>query len=76
MNILNENKFHYSVLKSSCYQLLDSGIKNMVIYFKKLIWPWSNLVMVFALPGQVPDSLAGCRVERMKQSNMWLWDIR
>jgi len=28
--ILNENELHYSVLKSSCYQLLDSGIKNMV----------------------------------------------
>jgi len=24
----NENELHYSVLKSSCYQLLDSGIKN------------------------------------------------
>jgi len=32
--VLNENKLHYRVLKSSCYQLLDSGIKNMV--FKKI----------------------------------------
>jgi len=28
--VLNENELHYSVLKSSCDQLLDSGIKNMV----------------------------------------------
>jgi len=27
----NENELHYSVLKSSCYQLLDFGIKNIVL---------------------------------------------
>jgi len=31
----NENVFHYSVLKSSCYKLLDSGIRNMVFHLKK-----------------------------------------
>jgi len=34
--VLNENEFYYSVLKSSCYQPLDSRIKNMMVYLKKL----------------------------------------
>jgi len=32
-----ENELHYNVLKSSCYQLLDSGIKNMVLNVMKLM---------------------------------------
>jgi len=35
--IYNENELHYSVLKSSYYQLLDSGIKNMMLRLKKLM---------------------------------------
>jgi len=30
LKVLNENEIYYSVFKNSCYQLLDSGIKNMV----------------------------------------------
>jgi len=33
--VLNENELHYSVLKSFCYQLLDSRIKNMMFHLKK-----------------------------------------
>jgi len=36
-----------NVLESSWHQLLDSGIKNRIVYFKKLfkksIWFWSDL---------------------------------
>jgi len=35
--IHNENELHYSVLKSSSYQLLDFEIKNEVFYLKKSI---------------------------------------
>jgi len=32
----NEKEPHYSVLKSSYYQLLDFGIKNTVFHLKKI----------------------------------------
>jgi len=41
----NENELHYSVLKSSCYQLLDSVIKNKVCHLKKSMCLNLTLVM-------------------------------
>jgi len=36
-SICNENEFHYSVLKSFCYQQLNFRIKNMMLLLKKSI---------------------------------------
>jgi len=38
--VLNENEFHYSVLKSSCYQLLYSGNQKYGVPFKKIDVTW------------------------------------